>query len=111
MAKRPQPHGGALNAGGTPGNKGGTGRPPNEHVDWCRELLSDPACEAEVRAVLLDRRHPAFATMWKSVAERGYGKAAQPVTGAGGEGPVAHAVAVTFVRPPASDAPATGAGP
>lgn len=30
MRKIPQPHGGALNAGGTPGNKGGTGRPPSE---------------------------------------------------------------------------------
>ena len=27
LAKRPQPHGGALNAGGTPGNRGGPGRP------------------------------------------------------------------------------------
>lgn len=26
----PQPHGGALNAGGTPGNIGGTGRPPSQ---------------------------------------------------------------------------------
>lgn len=30
IPKIPQPHGGALNAGGTPGNKGGTGRPPSE---------------------------------------------------------------------------------
>jgi hypothetical protein len=30
IAKRPQPNGrGALNAGGTPGNRGGTGRPPS----------------------------------------------------------------------------------
>lgn len=28
VAKVPQPHGGALNRGGTPGNRGGPGRPP-----------------------------------------------------------------------------------
>src|SRR5215213_9855370 len=28
--KIPQPHGGALNAGGTPGNRGGRGYPPSE---------------------------------------------------------------------------------
>lgn len=100
-AKIPQPHGGALNAGGTPGNKGGTGRPPNEHIEYCRELLSDPACEAEAKAVLTDRFHGAFAAMWKAVAERGYGKAAQPHTGEGGTGPITHAVTVTrrLVRP------------
>lgn len=35
VAKVPQAHGGALNAGGTPGNKGGPGRPP----DAIRERL------------------------------------------------------------------------
>jgi len=29
VAKVPQAHGGALNSGGTPGNAGGTGRPPS----------------------------------------------------------------------------------
>lgn len=33
VAKVPQPHGGALNSGGTPGNKGGTGRPRSEVRD------------------------------------------------------------------------------
>ena len=28
VAKIPQPHGGALNSGGTPGHRGGGGRPP-----------------------------------------------------------------------------------
>jgi hypothetical protein len=32
VAQVPQPNGGALNAGGTPGNRVGTGRPPNELV-------------------------------------------------------------------------------
>ena len=34
-----QEHGGALNPGGTPGNKGGTGRPPNELRGTLREIL------------------------------------------------------------------------
>ena len=34
-----QEHGGALKAGGTPGNKGGSGRPPNELRGTLREIL------------------------------------------------------------------------
>jgi len=34
-----QEHGGALKSGGTPGNKGGTGRPPNELRGTLREIL------------------------------------------------------------------------
>lgn len=37
----PQPHGGALNSGGTPGNRGGTGRPPNEIRALAREIGYD----------------------------------------------------------------------
>ncbi len=35
----PQEHGGALNSGGTPGHKGGPGRPPNELRGTLRDLL------------------------------------------------------------------------
>lgn len=38
--KIPQPHGGALNSGGTPGNKGGTGRPPNVIREMAREGMT-----------------------------------------------------------------------
>ena len=38
-AKVPQPHGGALNAGGTPGNRGGVGRPPSEVRRMAREMF------------------------------------------------------------------------
>lgn len=57
------------------------GRPPNEHVEFCRRLISDPAAEAEALAVLTDRSHGAFAAMWKAVAERAYGKPVQPLSG------------------------------
>lgn len=39
--KVPQPHGGALNRGGTPGNKGGTGRPPNALREEMRGDLAE----------------------------------------------------------------------
>lgn len=37
----------------------------------------------------------------KELLDRGYGKAAQPVTGEGGSGPIQHAIEVTFVGSPA----------
>jgi len=70
----PQPHGGALNVGGTPGNKGGSGRPPNWLRDKCDELLCAPECVAQVTAILENKDHPAFPTMWKALADRAYGK-------------------------------------
>lgn len=38
----PQEHGGALLSGGVPGNKGGTGRPPDEFKQWLAETLNRP---------------------------------------------------------------------
>jgi hypothetical protein len=38
-ARIPQPHGGALLAGGVVGNKGGTGRPPNEWRERMQNLI------------------------------------------------------------------------
>jgi hypothetical protein len=37
-------------------------------------LLSDPKCERAVSTILQNAKHPAFASMWRTVAERGYGK-------------------------------------
>src|SRR5688500_5267785 len=36
-----QPHGGALNSGGTPGNRGGLGRPPSEVRRLAREAFAE----------------------------------------------------------------------
>jgi hypothetical protein len=36
-----QAHGGALNSGGTPGNRGGGGRPPSEARRMAREMFTD----------------------------------------------------------------------
>lgn len=87
----PQPNGrGALLSGGVVGNKGGTGRPPNWLKDWCDDLLADPKCQAQVEAVLQDKDHTAFASMWRAVSERAKGKPGQSIelTGKDG-GPVA----------------------
>jgi hypothetical protein len=36
-----QPHGGALNSGGTPGNRGGSGRPPSEVRRIARDAFAE----------------------------------------------------------------------
>lgn len=69
-----QPHGGSLNAGGTPGNRGGAGRPPNWLKEWCEDQLASPAVRKAVERVLRDHRHPGFVAMWKAVADRAAGK-------------------------------------
>lgn len=47
--------------------------------------------------------HAARVAASKEVLDRAYGKAAQPVTGEGGEGPVAASIEVTFVGAGKSD--------
>jgi hypothetical protein len=39
-SKLAQPHGGALNSGGPPGNRGGVGRPPSEIRRQAREIFA-----------------------------------------------------------------------
>lgn len=79
VAKVPQPHGGALNAGGTPGNKGGTGRPPNEFKDFLAKLLDDPKVRDSVEQILRDKDHKAFSTVYGDTVDRVHGKAKQPL--------------------------------
>lgn len=70
--------GGTLRRGGGNPKRNG-GRPPNWLRDFCDEALADPKCKAAVRAILRNRSHPAFATMWKAAGERAHGKPEQPV--------------------------------
>ena len=73
--KRVPAHGnGALFVGGVPGNKGGTGRPPNWLREWCDALLADPLAKKQVEEILKDKDHSAFSSMWKAVADRAHGK-------------------------------------
>lgn len=75
----PKHGGGRLKTGGTPGNKGGTGRPPDAWKALCRELASSDAMMERAKAVLNVPNHPAWLGAWKFLTEQGYGKPAQPV--------------------------------
>lgn len=77
----PGPRGGRLRTGGTPGNKGGTGRPPNEFMQHMRSLATLPEAEAYTLRCIKGEFGPRFhieAMKW--AADRGYGKAAQSIT-------------------------------
>jgi len=77
------------------------GRPRNEHIAWCQQMVSAPESEAAVLSVLKDATHPAFSTMWKAVTDRAYGKAAQPLehTGPDGQPLPPTVIQVALVRP------------
>lgn len=85
--------------GNTGGKKGRSGRPSSQHREWCRKLIHSPAAEKALRTVLGDDGHKHFAALWKTLAERGYGKAHETieVTGQSG-GPVRHEVEVRFTK-------------
>ena len=59
---------GKLNAGGTPGHRGGSGRRPDELKDFWASLLNGDASRNELRRVLEDADHPAFATLYSKIA-------------------------------------------
>ena len=65
---KPQPHGGALLAGGIPGNKGG-GRPPNAFKDFLADLRRDPQALAALRAAACDPSLRSFGAAWKLAAD------------------------------------------
>lgn len=74
--------GGTLRRGGGNPKRNG-GRKPDWLRQFCDDLLASPKCKAQVKAILSDKDHPAFAVMWKAVGERGHGKAAQPMSHSG----------------------------
>ena len=89
--KNPRFNGAAIqpgNRGNSGGKPGRSGRKPDAYYDICRELVGDSKTRASVRRILSNDKHPHFAALYKHLAEHAYGKPAQPVTGAGGEGPV-----------------------
>lgn len=69
---------GGLLRTGNPGNKGG-GRHPNWLKDWCDDLLAKRESKAQVEAVLGNAQHPAYASMWKAVADRAHGRPKETV--------------------------------
>ena len=79
---------------GTPG-----GRPKlPEDIKNVREMAREYTQEAIEALVttLKEGGHSAKVAAANSLLERGWGKAAQPVTGEDGEGPVQHSLKVTF---------------
>ena len=84
--RRTPAHGGGALLTGNPGNKGGTGRPPDAWKEKCRELASREDVLAQAEAILLDTEHPDWFNVWRFVTEQGYGKAAQPVEASGNIG-------------------------
>jgi hypothetical protein len=48
----------------------------------CQHLADEGAKTVEAAKILQDQTHPLFMDALKWVADRGYGKAAQPITGA-----------------------------
>jgi hypothetical protein len=82
----PQPHGGALNAGGTPGNRGG-GRPPDEFKRRMAEMASSDAALSYLEECLTGTHGPEVALRAQQyAADRGYGKPSQPVEHTGKDG-------------------------
>lgn len=75
--------------------KGKSGRKPDEFKALCRELASRDDTMNAIVGILSDPSHPHFLSALRWASEHGYGKPAQPVTGADGEGPVAHEITIT----------------
>lgn len=70
----PGKNGGRLLAGGKKGHKGGSGRPPEWFKAFCCQMITSPKARAAAKAVLENPNHTHYASMWKAVSERGYGK-------------------------------------
>jgi hypothetical protein len=60
--------------------KGEGGRPPLEFKEWCKGLLDDSKNRTQVEEILSDKAHPAYATMFRTIADRAHGKAKEHVT-------------------------------
>jgi len=101
MKLRAGAHGGGKLQTGNPGNRGG-GRQANEFLQACRDALDrlDAARIAESIATNPRKapRDRLAALTW--LADRGYGKPVQPLSGEGG-GPIEGAITVRFVKPDA----------
>jgi hypothetical protein len=65
-------HGGTLRIG-NPGNKGGTGRPPNAFRHFCQEVLADPNTRKAIRKIARSSDNPASVNLFGKLALFGYG--------------------------------------
>lgn len=77
--RRPTKNGGELKVG-NPGNRGGTGRPPNEFKERMQALASQKNVEDYLRKCIRGEFGPKFFLQaLQYTTDRGYGKAMQPV--------------------------------
>ena len=74
---------------------------PNKHTAEIKALARSygPAAIKKLKEIADDEASPPQAKVAaiKELLDRGFGKSAQPLTGEEGEGPIQHAVEVTFV--------------
>jgi hypothetical protein len=68
------------------GKKGRSGRKPDWLKQFCDDLLADKTAQGQIRAILHNKDHPAFSTMWKAVADRAHGKPTAAVELSGSQG-------------------------
>ena len=70
---------GKVRLGSLPGNKGGTGRPPNAFKARMKALADRWAQAAEAKKILDNPEHPYWMHAGRFAAEHGYGKPEQSV--------------------------------
>ena len=70
---------GRLKVAGTPGNRGGPGRPKLEFKEWCKSLLDDASNRVQVEQIMGNHTHPAYSTMFRVLADRAHGKPEQTI--------------------------------
>ena len=98
----PQKHGGALLPGGVPGNKGGTGRPPDEFKGRMAAIASLEAGLEFLEKCVVGEHGPQFAiAAHRYVADRGYGRVSNVVEGSPDAPTAPTAIRITYlvVRP------------
>lgn len=71
-AKIKQKHGGALNAGGTPGNAGGR-RTPKDELAWVRKMALSTRMRRSLREIARRGQHRDKLTLWKMLTDRAFG--------------------------------------
>lgn len=65
-------NGGLLRRGSLPGNKGGTGRPPDEFKRLLARMASRAATMRALRSILADQEHPHFMKALEYATKYGY---------------------------------------
>ena len=80
----PQPRGGALLAGGMPGNRGNigkaSGRRSEDYLNWLAKLMRSPRMKRRLRKLVRTGRNGELLQLHKTLLERTYGAPNQKLT-------------------------------